>query len=85
MAAARSPALDGVRHGQNGRADGDRVEKLLNHVSGSFGGVAGVYQRHDFADEKRRALEGWAAHLRSLETGDEAANIVPFELKAHAT
>ena len=61
------------------------VEKLLNHVSGSFGGVAGVYQRHDFADEKRRALEGWAAHLRSLETGDEAANIVPFELKAHAT
>ena len=61
------------------------VEKILNHVSGSFGGVQGVYQRHDFADEKRRALEGWAAHLRSLETGDEAANVVPFELKARVT
>ena len=36
------------------------VEKLLNHISGSFGGVAGIYQRHDFADEKRDALERWA-------------------------
>ena len=27
------------------------VEKLLNHTSGSFAGVAGVYQRHDFADD----------------------------------
>jgi integrase len=39
------------------------VEKLLNHVSGTFGGVAGIYQRHDFADEKRQALELWSQHL----------------------
>jgi integrase len=45
------------------------VEKLLNHTSGSFAGVAGVYQRHDFADEKRRAMEAWAQHLLSLGTG----------------
>jgi integrase len=42
------------------------VEKLLNHISGSFAGVAGIYQRHDFADEKRAALECWAQHLLTL-------------------
>ena len=45
------------------------VEKLLNHVSGSFGGVAGIYQRHDFADENRMALELWALHLLALDLG----------------
>ena len=39
------------------------VEKILNHISGSFGGVKGVYQHHDFADEKRSALDMWARHL----------------------
>lgn len=42
------------------------VEKVLNHTSGSFGGVAGVYQRHHFADEKRAALEAWAAHVGAI-------------------
>ena len=32
------------------------IEKILNHVSGSFGGIVGVYQRHSFADEKRAAM-----------------------------
>jgi len=27
------------------------IEKLLNHVSGSFAGVVGIYQRHDFMPE----------------------------------
>ena len=26
-------------------------------LPGTFGGVQGIYQRHDFADEKRAALE----------------------------
>src|SRR5262249_21586994 len=42
------------------------IEKVLNHVSGSFAGVAGVYQRHDFAGEKRAALEKWGAHVESI-------------------
>ena len=46
------------------------VEKILNHVSGSFGGVAGVYQRFAFADEKRQALERWSSRLREI--GEEA-------------
>ena len=42
------------------------IEKVLNHVSGSFAGIVGVYQRHSFADEKRRALDAWAAHVAGL-------------------
>ena len=35
------------------------TEKVLNHKSGSFRGIAGIYQVHDYADEKRAALEAW--------------------------
>jgi integrase len=42
------------------------IEKVLNHVSGSFAGVVGIYQRHDFAGEKRRALEAWGSHVASI-------------------
>ena len=42
------------------------IERVLNHVSGSFGGIVGVYQRHEFQDEKRAALEAWANYLESL-------------------
>ena len=39
------------------------TEAVLNHVSGSRGGIVGVYQRHHFTDEKRQALERWATDL----------------------
>jgi integrase len=42
------------------------VEAVLGHTSGSRGGIVGVYQRHDFADEKRVALEAWGAHVGAL-------------------
>ena len=45
------------------------IEKLLNHTGGSFAGIVGVYQRHDFANEKRQAFEIWAQHLLALGTG----------------
>ena len=35
------------------------TEAILNHRSGLRGGVAGVYQRHNWAEEKRTALEKW--------------------------
>ena len=44
------------------------IEKVLNHTSGSFGGVAGIYQRHTFLEEKRAALNTWANHIRSIIT-----------------
>jgi integrase len=44
------------------------IEKLLNHKSGTFRGVVGVYQRHDFAFEKRHAMELWGRHLTATVT-----------------
>jgi integrase len=51
------------------------IEKLLNHVSGSFGGIVGVYQRHSFSDEKRAAMQAWANFVDTLVTG-QADNVV---------
>ncbi|HEV2596433.1 MAG TPA: integrase family protein [Sphingomicrobium sp.] len=42
------------------------TEAVLNHVSGSRSGIAGVYQRHDWRDEKARALNAWAEHVSAL-------------------
>jgi integrase len=52
------------------------TEAVLNHVSGSRGGVAGIYQRHDWKDEKRAALDSWGAHIQTLLTGEETTNVV---------
>lgn len=43
------------------------TEAVLNHVSGTGGGIVGVYQRHDYAEEKRRALEAWAQFICQLD------------------
>jgi integrase len=45
------------------------IEKVLGHRSGSFAGIVGVYQRHDFADETRTALETWGRHVEGLISG----------------
>ncbi len=52
------------------------VEKILNHTSGSFGGVAGVYQRFAFSNEKRAALDAWARRLDAIVSGTEESNVV---------
>ncbi|SOE18858.1 site-specific recombinase XerD [Hoeflea halophila] len=39
------------------------VEAILNHVSGAKAGVAGVYNRADYIEQKRAALDAWAAEL----------------------
>jgi integrase len=52
------------------------IERALNHVSGSFRGVAGVYQRYDFQIEVRRAMNAWASRIFTLESGDRV--VVPL-------
>lgn len=42
------------------------TEAVLNHVSGSRAGVTGIYQRHDWATEKRVALDAWAEHVMAI-------------------
>jgi integrase len=43
------------------------VEKVLNHISGTISGVAAVYNRYAYDEEKVDALEKWGAHLAKLE------------------
>ena len=46
------------------------TEAILNHVSGSRGGVVGVDQRHNWDAEKKATLAAWAAHVVSLGEGE---------------
>jgi integrase len=54
------------------------TEAILNHVSGSRAGIVGVYQRHDWADEKRQALDAWARRLETIVGGKAEDNVVPI-------
>jgi integrase len=39
------------------------IERVLNHVSGAQGGLAGVYQRHNYREERARALLEWSRNI----------------------
>jgi integrase len=52
------------------------TEAVLNHVSGSRAGIVGVYQRHDWAEEKRAALNAWGEHVDAIVEGREATGKV---------
>jgi integrase len=53
------------------------TEAVLNHISGSRAGIAGVYQRHDWAAEKRAALDAWGAHVLAVAEGwSKSGNVV---------
>lgn len=59
------------------------TEAILNHVSGSRGGIVGIYQRHDWATEKRAALEAWAKEVERIVSDNSACdNIVHLGLGA---
>jgi integrase len=45
------------------------TEAVLNHVSGTGGGIVAVYQRHDYAEEKQQALEAWSNFVLELIAG----------------
>ena len=55
------------------------TEAVLNHVSGSRSGIVGVYQRHDFADEKRHALDAWASEVARIVAGKGRGNVVAIK------
>ena len=51
------------------------VDRILNHISGSVKGVAAVYQRGEYLEQRRIALDAWGhylLHLQSFELGDSA-------------
>ncbi len=58
----------------------EAVEHALGHVSGSRGGVVGVYQRYEFEDEARAAVEAWGRHVDGL-LDPKLAKVVPMRRK----
>ncbi len=58
----------------------DTIDRVLNHAKGT---LAGTYNRHQYANEKRRALEAWAERVTFI-VGDarEAVNVVELRVSA---
>jgi integrase len=54
------------------------VEAVLNHASGTIKGVAAVYNRYRYEDEKRAALEAWGRRVEMLATGEVGPKVVPL-------
>ena len=54
-------------------------ERILNH---SLGAMLQIYDQHDFLDERRMALDAWAAKLQRLESGStEPSNVIALHQK----
>ena len=57
------------------------TEAILNHISGTTGGIAGVYNLYRYDREKRIALDAWSRQLSGLVKAGASApgfDVVPF-------
>jgi integrase len=59
-------------------ADLHVIERAVNHVSGSFGGIVATYQKHRYAAEVRAALEAWANLIGEITSREPRGNVVPL-------
>jgi integrase len=57
------------------------IEAILNHVSGHKSGVAGIYNRASYEQEKRQALDRWADHVMAAVEG-RASNVIAIDRRA---
>jgi integrase len=48
------------------------IERCLNHRSGVYRGISGVYQRDDMLEAKRDAFEAWGRHVEQIVSGKPA-------------
>jgi integrase len=49
------------------------IEKVLNHQKGAISGVAAIYNRYNYQNEKRQALETWASYVSDLILAEDRA------------
>lgn len=52
------------------------IEVVLNHSSGALSGVAAVYNRYDYANEKREALKLWESEILRIIKGKVRFKVV---------
>jgi hypothetical protein len=51
------------------------MNRVTNHKEG---GIASVYDRHQYADENKRVMESVASRLLALAEGTVTANVLTF-------
>ena len=44
------------------------VDRIFNHSGGAIRGVAAIYNRFAYVDERRAALEAWGRYVQGLTT-----------------
>ena len=54
----------------------DAMNRIQNHREG---GIASVYDRHQYADENKRIMETVASRLLALAEGTDATNVIPLQ------
>jgi integrase len=52
------------------------IDKVLNHASGAVKGIAAVYQRGEYLDQRKTAMDTWAVFLSSSEL--RGTKVVPI-------
>jgi hypothetical protein len=58
------------------------AERCLNH---SLGRIAQTYDRGDYLQQRREALEKWAAYLERLVSEEKKVAFLPTKAKSRAT
>ncbi|GEO42133.1 integrase [Skermanella aerolata] len=58
------------------------VDKILNHASTSVRGVAAVYQRGKYLDQRKAAMDAWGSFICSLAEGSDRAGSDGIEARA---
>lgn len=51
----------------------EHTEACLNHVSGKRGGLAAIYQLHEYKPEKIAVMAAWGRHVEALVTGKKSS------------
>jgi hypothetical protein len=53
------------------------ADRVLNHQAGTIRGVAAVYNRFEYLDERKAALQAWGRFVEGL-TRPMPSNVVPL-------
>jgi len=58
------------------------ADKVLNHTGGGIKGVAAIYNRYEYLDERKDALEGLGRYIRNLVEPGGGGNVVNIRSRA---
>jgi integrase len=61
------------------------VEAVVNHISGSRAGVAGIYNRSALTEPKRKALERWASYVQGVVSETPDQKVFPMKRRQKAS